>query len=613
MNLQFPVDAVIYPLQNYDINNPPVVPDINWAPDFMPYLPYLTGVMMQEITNNAVGPVSIHFYNRMVNGNQPWYNNDFVQEVTNCADFIFLKTGNQRVNPGDAIVRLVPAYLGLRTLYEVRLCDALWGYINQNDQGSVQQDHRTFEREMAEIDRFRNTPRTASIPTASPGVGSRIGGYAQPNVDQPRGAPVSSNRSGGAGRDYSNSAPDVRVTTPTPAPVATPTKVAVAVPQGPVEGALVSIDSVTWKPSDEMPYPMAYNPVRVTMMYKIKGGATNPTPINSDINMIDYDRHNIVTLMGTPPANLPVVRDNTELMNELVMGTDDAAEEEKVLNDHNLREEEHMGLRAVITATSFEGALQDVKTEMLAKIDPENRPMVFQAYAHIYQVVVGEKSEYPLIKRLEDSSTFIELREKLAAASGTTNPELISEINLRFTDLMNHILHRTLSILPIEITVDDFMADIDQLLPILKKAFGDKMLKAFLKDQAMRIKSILLAPDVNDEGGRRIHDLMVENQLTGGWDGREDLPEFTYFGSTVRFTMLNVLSHDLQLAGIPKIGNILTKLHTPGLYKLAQTVFKSDNQGMLVARQLVVTLDGRILEFTQTALVEDNYLVTLIK
>ena len=633
--MAYPVDRPLLQLMQYNPNQPPFVPNLQIAPHLQPYLPYLVGMMMNVITQGTQGPISMHFYNNMSKNN--WANEDFVKEVHNCADYIYLKTQGQNYDPGQVIQRLVPAYVYLRARYEAKLFQYLWQYIDPADAGGFQQEIGTFEQEVAAIYNWRQGGTMgAQVPIGQPMMSGRY--PAQPvNMGLPPSAmmapvqmggytaPVTPARQGpGGGRDYGATQPSQGVQTmpqaaapivpATPAPAPAPAPAAPAPTAQPAVAAetLVEITAVKWNPSEKMPYPMAYNPIRNQMFYTIQNGKTVPQLVHNDeIDMINYDRHNIATLFGRPPENSPVVKDNSELVRRLAAGVRDAAEEEANVDETLERVEESMGLRAIVTVTSLEAAIQDVKCEMLAKIDREHPPMVFQAYSQIWTPILGETSWYELLRKFADSSSYVELREKVRAAGDTAPVELLTEVVLRLTTLMNSILHNNLSIDPSEITVDDFVYDLDELLGLLKREYGERVHKAFLKDQALRIKLLFGMPDVLDEEGRKLHDTLVENSLTSSWDGREDKPSMTFFGPTVRLSFINVRSHDLQLAGLAKVGNILTQQQHPALTDLAKQVFENTDE--IAARQLVITKDGRILELHKANLVEGGYLVSLVK
>lgn len=621
-NIMYPVDQFVVPQMQYDPNNPPFVPQLQVPTWVGQYIPYLSGLMADMITRGAVGPVSIHFYNHMVQNN--WANNDFVTEINNCADFVYLKTANMNPNdidPGKAFLQLVPAYLQLRSMFEVKIFGGLWQFINPQDKFAIEQDIGRFESEMSAIINLRqggSGVRTAPMPGSVAGgryPAPATGGY--PNAQQPMQsapyvAPIGvQGRAPGGGRDYGDTTPVVKAQ---PAPVAAPQPVKGNAMPPNQEGLVVEATTTKWNPADEFPYPLAYNPIKVKMLYQLTGGKTHPRPANNtDINMIDYDRHNIQTIFGKPPANLPVLRDNTEQMQDLRSGIADAVEEENDLDEKGARKNQHLGLNVVMTGFSLKSMILDARVERLAAIDKDLPPAIFQVYAKIYTPIIGEKSEYDIISKFGDSSTYIELREKIRTAGATASPELISEVNLSMTALVNSILHKNLGIPPDDLTVDDFCLDLDDLLTVLKKNYSTKFLNGFLKDQAMRIRAMFDAPDVTQEAGQTVHDNLASTLLSDVWENHTDKPAFTFFGTTVRLSLIDVLSHDLQLGGLHNVGNILLAKNNPELFELGKALFESDNNGMYIGRQLVVTKDGRILEISQASLVEGNTLVSLVK
>src|SRR5206468_6585109 len=116
-----------------------------------------------------------------------------------------------------------------------------------------------------------------------------------------------------------------------------------------------------------------------------------------------------------------------------------------------------------------------------------------------------------------------------------------------------NILHTRLSILPEEATVEDFANDLEVLYTSLKNWQGgtdERLYNAFIKEQAIRIKAMFQAPDVATEAGKELHDTLTEDVLTASWNDRDDAPKFTFYGPVVRLSLIDVLSHDLQLAGL---------------------------------------------------------------
>jgi hypothetical protein len=378
---------------------------------------------------------------------------------------------------------------------------------------------------------------------------------------------------------------------------------------------------VKWNPVPTIS-PILYNPVKVKLMYSLDAtGHTASHFVKTNMDPINYDRHNITTLFGRVPPNMPVLKDNATVVAEIKEAASQALDETREVDDEHERIHETMGLRNVIATFSLAEAILDARSEMEAKIDRDNPPMVFQAYAQIYTPIMGKKSEYELISKLGDSSSYVELREKLVAASATASPALITDISLKLTNLMNEILRHRLSILRTpngteDLEVEDFVTDLDDLFSVLKNNFGehgDRLYRAFIKDQQKRIQAMFNAPDMDTESGQALHNSLMEGRLTSSWDGREDKPAYTFFGPPVRLTFLNALSHDLLIQGTKGIGNVITKMHCGVLHDLAASLFEVDPEGLPADRQYVVSLDGRIMEITQGLFVEGTYLLTLVK
>jgi hypothetical protein len=634
--LQFPPDQFLVAPMPIDPQRPPIMFDIRCAPWLQNYVPWITGIMMDMITREAQGPVSIHFYNRMSQGN--WNNPEFAGEVANCADFIYIQAGANQAP--QEIPRYIQMYLALRSKFEVQLTPALRGFIAQPDQPLFDQAINQFRQIIDQIlqirgggapaaQQMRPAPQVGGYPApvgAAPygSMAPAVGGYqAQPQAGAY--VPPGSRQSGG-GRDYGSPAPAFQPPPQAPqaqpqrapvaqAPVTAPTAAAPA-PTGPRLEDLVDPDKVKWNPVPTMS-PMLYNPVKVKMMYTLDPeGHTNTQLVITNMDPINYDRHNIDTLFGRVPANMPVQKDNAPIVVELKEAVNQALEESQEVDDEKERVYETLGLRNVIATFSLEEAILDARTEMEAKVDRDNRPMVFQAYAQIYTPIMGDKTEYELIRKLGESNSYLELREKLVAAGGTASPALLTDISLKLTNLMNEILRTRLSIPAENLEVEDFATDLDALFDALKKTFGengDRIYRAFIKDQQKRIQAMFNAPNLDEESGRDLHASLLEGRLTGSWDDRKDTPAFTFFGPNVRITFINVLSHDLLIQGMRGLGNVITKQHSGVLYDLAVSLFQIDTGDLVIDRQYVVSLDGRVMEITQGLFVEPSYLLSLVK
>lgn len=633
--LPFPADRPLYPQQQIDVNRPAFVPQVPVANWLQPYLPYLTGVMMDVITRNSPqGPISMFFYNQMSSNN--WANQDFVSLVHSCADLMFLE--NQNYIPtqndiGNIVGRTVQSFLEMASVYAIKQFPALWGYIAEPDKRNMQQAHYAFEQMMQNIQQMRQAtpaPMNVGQQVGMPGYGAPPQHQAYMNPGQPQqqqypqhqammGRPMAGMGAPGGGRSY-DAAPSQVQQAPPPqmAPVhqqqapVQPMKGQAMSPPNTQADNLVDPDNFSWKAPSDVPYPPAYNPITHTLKYSLgMNNVTKPILLDGTINVIDYDRHDIGTLFGKPPANSPVLLDNTGINAKLQDGIRDITQELMNVDDKNKQIEFTLSMENVLVETNLATAVMSTRVEMLAACPTV--PMVYRALAHVYTPVLGRTAEDELIRSFGTSNTYLELREKLGAAGEVAEVELITTVNNRMTEHMNHILHKRLSILPENMTVVDFVLDLDELMESLKDNYGDTVVKAFLKDQRKNIASLFRSINPDSADDRQLAESLTSDILLADWEGRSDVPKFTFIGMTYSLTLLNVISHDLQIAGLPDIGNGLSSKYQPVLYNLAKSIFAADDAVGNVARHLVVTKDGRVLEVTRGDLANDWYLVSLVK
>src|SRR5205085_10066473 len=101
--------------------------------------------------------------------------------------------------------------------------------------------------------------------------------------------------------------------------------------------------------------------------------------------------------------------------------------------------------------------------------------------------VLGWDDETEQVQAFARCSSYVALREELTAAAEVASPELVTVVNMRVTDHVNHFLQNRLSISKDTVMVEDFVADLYGLLTFLEANFGEHIKKAFLKDQRQEI------------------------------------------------------------------------------------------------------------------------------
>ncbi len=238
-------------------------------------------------------------------------------------------------------------------------------------------------------------------------------------------------------------------------------------------------------------------------------------------------------------------------------------------------------------------------------------------FADVYHPIIADNDESEHIANFGKSSSYIELREKIKAAGEEVSLELIHEVNVRMTTHVNYMLHKRLSIDPKDLGIENFVEDLDGLLSVLRsnQNYGERVEKAFLLDQKKEIAALFKTVDMNDTegGGQELYEVNTANVLGPNWDERADKPIVNYLGMTYQLTFVDIISHDLQVAGVANVGNGLIQDFQPFLYKLAEQVFNNESSPPLIAHRLVITKDGRILELTKGNLVQEFYLAHLVK
>lgn len=375
---------------------------------------------------------------------------------------------------------------------------------------------------------------------------------------------------------------------------------------------------VAWKASKSQPafaYPPLFNPIKHRLFFD-KQADNSTVPVikeGTDLSMIDYDRHAIATMFGKPPANMKVVRDAKEIHARLDAAVSAIADEAANATEDHPTVLTKAGL---LSDTSLASSWAEGRLAMM-NVQLTKNVTAFRLFTRIYTPIINWEDETEQVKRFAGCSSYIALREELKAAGETASPELVTYVNIMMTKHCNHVLHRRLSISPASaggIEVEDFMNDLDTLLITLRERYGDNIEKAFLLDQRREIASLFLTLDPNVEEDKWLHQTLAENLLMDGWEDAPKRPNFTFIGRLYNLTLIDVLSHDLQMAGVEGVGNALIRELHPTLFNLGKNALESDanfGPGMTAAHHLVRTKDGRIFEVTRGNINNDFVLVSL--
>jgi hypothetical protein len=147
-NQQLPFDPenLMWPTQWLNIENPPFVPQINVDQRAANYLPVISGLLMQEIQNNAQPgrPLRVFMYN--LYSNNGWANENFARTVAGICDwFIMAMETNQYRSEQDCLTDIVPKMAELAAATQLRDYPALEGYIDANMHNATVQLINNFD------------------------------------------------------------------------------------------------------------------------------------------------------------------------------------------------------------------------------------------------------------------------------------------------------------------------------------------------------------------------------------------------------------------------------------------------------------------------------------
>jgi len=393
------------------------------------------------------------------------------------------------------------------------------------------------------------------------------------------------------------------------------------------EPVAIPYKEADFRPTSQHPYFPAFTPSKFTLHYTLNtDGSTTPVVRQkSEEQILDYDKHAITTAFGTMPKRLEVTK-HLEMLERVQRGvqtmranqnaTSGAGGEVDLseLSGHAPDPKATYVLGPWLSEHSLEAAWVVADIER-TKRNAEAReiPDIFRVYAEVNTVVAGEVNETALVRELGEATTFVQLRNLINERVNSMSPQLLGELEKRLTDMVNRILAQNMS-MP-EVSIDSFLEDIEDVAPHLERNYGEIAVSAFLRHQRQHIVAAVHAPD--DEHAK----VMASNLLEAHFDDAEQGPPLTFIGSSYSLTLLNVVSHALDLELNEKGASMVSKALTPMMFDLVTTLFaEADNPeraNFPIDRHLIRTADGRLLEATTGYIGESAkqkfYLLTLVE
>lgn len=392
--------------------------------------------------------------------------------------------------------------------------------------------------------------------------------------------------------------------------------------------------SSNFKASQEYPYYIGYNPSTHVARLMVENGATIPYFDDIDPDQMDYDKHKLPAAagFGSIPENLDLSKSALVLQN-VRAGVQKANMDANIHMAETQQGKEELSLSTVISAkwiteTTETSAWTTASIRRLLANSQNDgvAPDVYRVYAIIAKPSLGDTDESESIAALGKSMTYLSLAENLKASYDSLSPALYNVINRKMVVVVNRSLQQELGISGSVLKISDFRDDIGALIDILSNdPYGPKTKAAFLSRQRDHIRNALMTLDgpiaeslsesfLQDLGGEPLNESHFPDN---------SMPKITYLTSKYSLTMLNCLGWDLGVVlaedGMP---THITKELTPLLYDLVSGIFAdAENYTEVdgskavstIARHLIRTRDGRILEANRGAMLPDSFLVSILE
>ena len=618
--LPFSPDHIQSNFLNIDLSNPPCVPNYNCAPQIAQFLPVISAAIALEIQNQAQSNrLRIFMFNQY--SANAFNNQDFMGLVCMTVDLLTPVLNNGLYTTLEAASHdLIPKMVEALCVLNLRLYPDLERCVNPGAENGIRAVIQTYDQWSQCMNpqftaRFRqqmvgntgwgsNNVNMDNRPTFS-GRGpsnTHSNGGSVFNNSGPRATVINGNNSNnqGTGRDYGSRYADRAQQQQQPQKQATS-----VVPQD------IQPQEIVWYPSAKYPYLPAYNPNRYVLILEKENGIVAPTFKERNVEM-DYDRH------ATGPTTFGAMPKGTDISGVAAAMTKIHSAVEEVNKAPVVEpEDDEVPVTTKINhqwacETSEEGAWFSAELKRFDEtLRSENvMPAIYRCYADLAQPILANRKNVEFVQSLANAKAFTVAREILANADDDVNPELLMICKKRLTDLINRIVKQQLSI-P-KLAIDDFCDDLGELIALIKRRFGDVVSEAFTKFQKEQLAALFrLLTDVETRQ-------TTAQYMVGDVPDDRLVPDVLFLTSGYSLTLVNCLSYQLEIELNPEVAVMVTSKGNQVLFDLMAGLFDVATSRLQkglnpIARHLLKTIDGRVLEATQGSIVEKAYLLTLVK
>lgn len=642
-NLPVPADRLIQTMYQIDVNRPPFVPALDLPQQVQPFAAYIAGMFALEVQNNAQSNnMRVFMFNLCANNN--WQNAEFAENVAAAADYILLGLARQQFHDiQTAVVKSIPGIVEMITAANCRTYPKLQDYVTDpNAQAAVTQLITQFTNVGNEIAKMKQMVATRSAPRGASYHAASTAGQSQPSLFQGGSqAATPGFRSGSrSGRWARNQGPEEVTMEPqrqqqqadalrspfnSRQPRAaverdvTPQKPQVIdmvpaelrdhpfliVDQKSSSYLIPAIDSVVdWVPTVNQPYVPAYKPSIHALYHQVFSDGQVAIVIKELPDaMMDWENHDPEgRIFGTrsrvqPRGNSERLWRDVEALNHAdiqtsndVPGEGEAAQEVipvQICPRHHI-------------ATSRQALMVDVRLSYMAMLaSTDNDILAYEAYGSIYSVSVDKRDCSDVVQKLANVTEYSILAQKLKGIKGDISDILWYTIDDLLTKAVTRVLHQSLSL---DITPDRFSDDIEEVITVVG-SYGPLLLEMFLKYQAEVIRTTL---------GLAIEEDRVAMDEALDMESHPEL-KATYVGENYSVTVLDCMSHDLEVELDPVLGAAITIGLTPEIHGLVKGIFdRADELEREFTRHLIVTNDLVVMEVAKGHIGEGFFSLTVV-
>lgn len=625
-NLPFSTTQLMHQIYQIDINNPPIVHNINIHPELATYLRPITGIAVMTIQNSAQkNPLRTYSFNQLaVNG---FNNQDFATFMLTMVDLMTYSIFVLRTfsDPQTAAQAAAEKMLEYWCAVQVANQQGLQAMLDPQTMHTIQGLIKEFQTVSQGIQQMKQGGMGGGF--SSQGFqGSNQGGFnqrsapigSQPQQQQvgmgnPTGLFVTSG--GNIQQGKSNSQVVDRYASRNTSvnkdnPIEQPFTSRAPIQQ---EQAVIPVveTNLVWTASDEQPHFPAYAPSKtnLSLVRSARGNTLAILAAKQGAQLFEYDQHATPHVLGVPHRLAPVkdtTRRTTELLDALklpvqVVKKDDT---EVVLENVSVIE-----LEETLFETSKEVAFLNHNLKMTSL--RRNSKAAFKAYRSKYMIAQGlgefDELTHAELKSMQNLKTYRELAKRMNMLATKTNTQVWNSLNRELTEVINRQLSLHLSLkLSIDSFASSFNEDDDDLLKYLEKR-GTIVYEKFLSKQAETISKFFVPIDIDLK--KSIYQEFLSDEDAAS---PNDLYEFLIRELTV--TSIELDGPELDSEIHESVGSCLTHEQTPVLYSVARQYF-NDNPGHSgsLSQHFLITSDGQVLELARGFINPDFYVVRLVK